>query len=189
MLELVRRGLDLPKVKHCDKLPPLKELVTAKTQERIERVHVPEHTLVKKKRPKTEEKPPPGPMLPSREDLVNMIPYNTIKSMEMLRAHVYYLLGDAQFLTRTSYGSPVQYVAKEIEELARKADMYAGLMAKNAQVPLAVVAPHLPVAVSAAPSALLTCFLQPALLIEGGSDRACRTRHICKSTLIALEFF
>lgn len=102
---------------------------------------------------------PKGPTLCSRHEMINEGPFPVEKRIAELAAHSYYLWGDAKYLAYKAEGTSVEVLAHTIERFARQADASARRMAAANHIPMSMVPPRLPLAVSAMPPtlALLPC--------------------------------
>jgi len=156
------------------KCPPktTEEIVKA-TPWKIEKII---RTQPKKMKPKPKPKMglsqnPHGPTLCSRHEMINEGPYPLEKRLAELAAHSYYLWGDAKYLAHKAEGTSVEVLAHTIERFARQADSSARNLAMNNHIPMSVVPPKLPLAVSALPAALA---IPPPLLNSEQTRRRAR---------------
>lgn len=150
------RAKRLAKMRKAFKCPPKTTIeITKSTPWKVEKIiRVIPEAKAKKPKPKLGlDQKEKGPNLCSRHEMINEGPFPLEKRLAELAAHSYYLWGDAKYLSHKAEGTTVEVLAHTIERFAKQADTAARNMATNSHVPMSVVPPKLPLAVSALPVA------------------------------------
>merc|ERR1719235_1258093 len=91
---------------------------------------------------------PHGPNLCSRHEMINEGPYPLEKRIAELAGHAYYLWGDAKYLAYKAEGTSVEVPAQIIMRFAKQAEGSAKRLAAANHIPMSMVPPRLPMAVS-----------------------------------------
>eukprot|EP00933_Yihiella_yeosuensis_P056345 TRINITY_DN5546_c0_g1_i1.p1 TRINITY_DN5546_c0_g1~~TRINITY_DN5546_c0_g1_i1.p1 ORF type:complete len:346 (+),score=74.97 TRINITY_DN5546_c0_g1_i1:37-1038(+) len=150
----------------------MEEETVIKTPWKEERIwKVKQKNKVPKLKPlRVEEHIGAGPKMLSRSALIDEGPFPLRQKISELAAHTYYLWGSADFVNYLSKGTTAEHVARNLEGLAKQAEMDAHALVEEAHIPVSANEPGLPIEVSSTSALAAVSVVGPPLLISSCSS-------------------